>query len=75
MSRWEEIWPEYEKRLKAKLQAGYEEHTDASFARTPEELIEELLDEAIDISGWGLVLFARIQGLKSNIERLGELKE
>ena len=68
--RWLEIWPEFSDALQAKLQAGYEEHTDASFARMPEELVGELMEEAVDIAGWGLVLYARIRAMLGHLEDL-----
>ena len=70
MSRWEDNWPEFSKQLKAKLRKGYEEHTDESFSRTPEELIEELMEEALDYAGWGLVFWVRMKSALGHLEDL-----
>ncbi len=68
--RWRQVWPEFSKQLEEKLQRGYEEHTDASFARMPEELVKELLEECIDIAGWSMVLYPRIRSLLPHLEYL-----
>ena len=68
--RWKQVWPEFSKQLEEKLQRGYEEHTDASFARMPEELVKELLEECIDIAGWSMVLYTRIRAILPHLEDL-----
>ena len=70
MSRWEENWPEFSEDLRATLEKGYQEHTDASFSRTPEELIGELMDEAVDFAGWGLVFWVRMKSALGHLEDL-----
>ena len=70
MSRWKEAWPEFSTQLQAKLGKGYVEHTDESFARSPEELIDELLEECLDIAGWGLVLWVRTKRAKEHFSEM-----
>jgi hypothetical protein len=64
------VYPGFEARLRDKLQKGYEEHTDASFARMPEELVEELREECIDIAGWAMVLDTRIGAMTGHLETM-----
>jgi len=68
--RWEENWPEFSELLKARLRKGYQEYTDASFARSPEELICELQAEALDYAGWGLVFWVRMKSALGHLEDL-----
>ena len=68
--RWKQVYPEFSKQLEEKLRRGYEEHTDASFARMPEELVGELLEECIDIAGWSMVLYTRIRAIHPHLETL-----
>jgi hypothetical protein len=68
--RFLQVYPDFEARLRDKLQKGYEEHTDASFARMPEELVEELREECIDIAGWAMVLDTRIGAMTGHLETM-----
>jgi len=68
--RWVREWPGFEKALKEKLQRGYEEHTDESFCRTPEDLIAELMQEAVDFAGWGMVFYVRMKSALGHLEDL-----
>jgi hypothetical protein len=68
--RWVRVWPEYAKAVTSKLEAGFEEHTDESFARTPEELIGELMQEASDFGGWGMVFWNRMRCCLGHLETL-----
>lgn len=54
-----------------RLEKGRREYGDSSFARPPTELARELQDEALDIAGWGLILWLRLRRLE---ETAGELE-
>ena len=60
--------------LDAKMLKGYREYSDKSFDLPPEELIRELTEEVLDISGWGLILYVKLKEMenaaKIEIERL-----
>lgn len=60
-AKWQELWPEFEEVMKSRLQAGHLNYGDGSFDRPPNELLEELAQEALDIVGWGFILWARIR--------------
>ena len=68
--RWKEEWPEFSEAVQKKLQAGFEEHSDWSFARTPEDLADEVIEEMLDICGWTLILYVRMKNLKRHIEEI-----
>lgn len=50
--------------LQARLDKGAEAYGDRSFKRTPEDLIGELQQEALDLAGWGFVLWARLGAMQ-----------
>jgi len=49
--------------VRKRLDAGRETYADRSFDRDPAELLGELAEEALDLAGWGYVLWARVHQL------------
>lgn len=47
--------------LRARLKAGQAAYGDRSFSRDHSELLGELEQEALDLAGWGYVLWCRVQ--------------
>lgn len=43
--------------VEAKMARGREEYGDGSFMRPPSEIVAELTEEAVDLAGWGFVLW------------------
>lgn len=66
--RWKKEWPAFVAALQERLERGYHAYGDDSFDCLTTDLMEQLAEEALDLAGWGLVLWARIQSL---IERTG----
>lgn len=62
---WRYAWPAFERALQDKLDRGYREYGDGSFDRPPGELLDELAAEALDLAGWGFVLWARIERMRA----------
>jgi len=67
--------PEYTKHLdkfintlSQKLRAGHKEYGDESFGRRPTEITQELSEEALDVCGWGFILWVRLQELEQKLE-------
>jgi len=54
-------WPAFARQVRARLRAGRATYGDRSFSREPDALLVELQQEALDLAGWGFVLFARIE--------------
>lgn len=63
------ITGEFVRRLAARLEAGRLEYGDRSFQRPPAELVAELQLEALDLAGWGFILWERLERMR---EALGE---
>jgi hypothetical protein len=57
-------------RLRAKLDRGAREYGERSFSRPLTELLTEVEDELIDTAGWSLLIWSRLERLRSEIERL-----
>ena len=55
------------KALYFKMQEGYKVHTDKSFSKPPENLLAEIQEECLDICGWGLVLWIRLEELRNKL--------
>lgn len=61
-------WPLFASCVAARLEAGRREYGDRSFSRDPRELVAELQDEALDLAGWGFVLWCRLQRMREALE-------
>jgi len=51
-------------RVMTRLDAGRAAYGDKSFSKSPVALLDEILEEICDISGWGAVLAVRILEMK-----------
>jgi hypothetical protein len=61
-------FPEYVKQLFARLRKGADAYGDSSFELDPKRVTGELAQEALDIAGWGFILWCRIQELESKLK-------
>lgn len=61
-------FPGFVKAVRQRLEAGRVEYGDRSFARAPSDLIGELQQEALDLAGWGFVLFERLRAMQEALE-------
>lgn len=61
-------WPAFMQAVRERLEAGREQYGEESFARDPDELLGELQEEALDLAGWGFVLWQRIELLRERID-------
>jgi hypothetical protein len=53
-----------------RLEAGRREYGDHSFSRDPRELVSELQNEALDLAGWGFILWCRLQRMREALDAL-----
>ncbi|MEI9940362.1 MAG: hypothetical protein WDO69_24360 [Pseudomonadota bacterium] len=51
--------------VRKRLDAGRAAYGDKSFARPPAELVAELQQEALDLAGWGFVLWCRLEAMRA----------
>lgn len=63
-------WPAFAARVRGRLEAGRAAYADESFSKEPDELLGELQQEAMDLAGWGFVLFTRIERMREAIENI-----
>lgn len=52
----------------ARLEKGERDYGDQSFERSEKELLTELQQEALDLAGWGFVLWQKIERAKAKIK-------
>jgi len=50
-----------------RLEAGEREYGGASFARSPGELVGEILEELEDVAGWAFVAWCRVRALEARM--------
>lgn len=49
---------------------GFAVYGDISFTRSPKELIEELQSECLDLAGWGMILWERLNQIKKGAKKV-----
>jgi len=74
-SKYKDKFFEFTSALNEKMEKGFKEYGDSSFSRPPIELINELQEEAIDLAGWGMILWCRLEDLKPKCEELNNLQK
>lgn len=52
-------------RVRARLAAGAAEYGDRSFTRPTDDLLDEIQQELEDVAGWGAILWARIDRMRT----------
>jgi hypothetical protein len=58
--------------VRHRLQAGSETYGNRSFTREASELVDELQQEALDLAGWGYILFCRLEAMREALAEEGE---
>lgn len=58
-------WPTFAQAVRARLEAGRAAYGDRSFSADPAALLAELQQEALDLAGWGYVLFQRLEAMQA----------
>lgn len=60
----EVMFKKFTEALHRKLEAGSKTYGEASFKRPQKEIIEEIQEELVDVSGWSWILWSRLEALK-----------
>ena len=63
-------WRLFASCVSARLEVGARESGDRSFSRAPAELVAEMQAEALDVAGWGFILWCRLQRMREQLEEL-----
>jgi len=58
-------WPKFVDKLSGRLAKGKIEYGDKSFSKEPLELVREIQQECLDITGWGFVLYCRLSAIEA----------
>ena len=65
----ERLYPRFSAGVLKRLQDGAREYGDKSFSESPITLLREMQQEASDITGWGFILWCRLEALVEALER------
>ena len=65
--------PAFEAAVRTRLDAGRVAYGDKSFSADPKALVDELQQEALDLAGWGYVLWCRLESMRVAI-RFAEIQ-
>jgi hypothetical protein len=65
-----QYFPQFCRDLEEKLKKGFKEYGDISFSQNPEKLIKELQAECLDLAGWGLILWVRLEKMKEATNKI-----
>jgi hypothetical protein len=61
------MWPLFSSDVRDKLVLGADLYGDGSFSFPIDQLLKEISEELIDISGWSFILWTRIQNLRQEL--------
>lgn len=67
---YKKYFSKFVKELEKRMEAGHREYGDKSFSRDPLELLGEVEEELMDISGWSLILYTRLKEIKKQLKKL-----
>jgi hypothetical protein len=56
--------------VRGRLEKGRTTYGDRSFSADPDDLLAELQQEALDLAGWGFVLYRRIERMRCDIRAI-----
>jgi hypothetical protein len=65
--KYKKYFPKFVKLLDAKMLKGFREYGDVSFERQPKDLSEEIQQELIDICGWSMIMWVRLEKIKKKL--------
>ena len=68
-----EMFPEFCARVQQRLESGKRVYGDSSFDRTMEGLVEEIRQEVLDVAGWAVIAYAKLDTVDKMIQQLGAL--
>jgi len=69
-AKWFSHWPEFLSEIEKRLDAGHREYGDGSFDRPTDDLVAELMEEALDLPGWAFVLWVRLRELSAKAQEV-----
>jgi len=66
--RWRAGWSDYTTDVERRLRSGQHEYGDKNFSADPRQLLRELQQELLDVSGWGFILWRRLERVRQCLE-------
>jgi len=65
---WREAWESFIARARQRMERGAEEYGNQSFGADPDELVNEIEEELLDVVNWATILGIRLRRLEGRIE-------
>ena len=72
--KYKEIFPIFIKRLDERMEKGFKEYGDGSFDRDPQDVLNEIQQELLDVCGWSVILFHILETKKKQVVEENENK-
>lgn len=63
-------FPEFERRVAARLERGAVDYGDVSMHRPAVDLIDEIQQELEDVTGWSALLWLRLENIKAKAQKV-----
>jgi hypothetical protein len=67
-----EAFEGFTRAVRSRLDAGRLAYSDASFSAEPAVLVAELQAEALDLAGWGFILWTRLEAMRAALATLDD---
>ena len=68
--QWRKNWPDFERKMKARLEEGFATYGDGSFTKPLPETLEEIEEEIFDQIGWAFIALVRIQNIRKALAKI-----
>ena len=65
--RYKKHFKKFVELLDKRMKKGYKEYRDKSFNRDDKSLVEEIQEELLDVCGWSVIMFAKLEELKKKL--------
>ncbi len=69
-AKWRAHWPDFLAEIEKRLDAGHQEYGDGSFDRPTDDLVAELMEEALDLPGWAFVMWVRLREMRDKAREI-----
>lgn len=60
-------WPMYEAHVRERLITGARQYGDTSFNKSPSQLLDEISQELMDVTGWAFITWCIIQEMRQRL--------
>lgn len=66
----DKLWRIFLSRVEERLKEGQRQYGDRSYTKNPDVLLNELQQEVEDIAGWGVILWIRLEAMRTQVRKM-----